>query len=163
VIVEEGAELRLYMEPLIPFANSHLRQRTVLEVRPGGTLLFWEGFMTGRVGKGESWEFRELASETRLRVAESLAYLDRFRVRPDASSESPYSMRRNTYVGTGIYVGKEARRVAAELHESLPSAGVDALSDSVAIARVVANNGPDFQRARDEFCRVVERGGLPLS
>ena len=157
VVVDEGAELRLYMEPLIPFAESHLRQSTVLNVSPGGRLSFWEGFMTGRVGKGESWEFKELESETRLCVAGRLAYLDRFRVRPDASSESPWSMRLNTYVGTGIYVGAEARCVATELHESLPDSGVDALSDSVAIARVVANNGPDFQRARKEFCRAAEQ------
>ena len=157
VVVEEGADLRLYLEPLIPFANSQLRQSTVLDVNPGGRLSYWEGFMTGRVGRGESWQFSQFESETRLRVADRLAYLDRFRLRPDASSESPSSMRLNTYVGTGIYVGNEARCVAAELHESLPGSGVDALSDSVAIARVVSNNGPDFQRAREEFCRFVEK------
>ena len=66
VVVEDGADLQLYLEPLIPFAGSHLKQSTLLEVHAGGRLSFWEGFMTGRVGSGESWQFKGLDSETRL-------------------------------------------------------------------------------------------------
>jgi urease accessory protein UreH len=156
VIVEDGADLRLYLEPLIPFANSHLRQTTVLDVHPGGRLSFWEGFMTGRVGSGEAWKFKALESETRLCMDQKLMYLDRFRLLPDGSSQSRWAMHDGSYVGTGLYVGKEARGVASDLHQSLPEAGTDSLSENVAVARIVCNSGPDFQRAREEFCRRVE-------
>src|SRR5207249_3838345 len=45
VLVESGAELRLYLEPVIPFAGSRLRQATRIDVEPGGRLVFWEGFI----------------------------------------------------------------------------------------------------------------------
>jgi len=151
VIVEEGAELRLYLEPLIPFADSHLKQSTRLDVASGGRLWFWEGFMTGRVGSGESWQFRELQSETRLYLNERLLYLDRFRLCPAERRQSRWAMGPDTYTGTGLYVGKEARCIASELRQSMPNAGVDALAENVAIARVVSDSGPEFQRAHANF------------
>src|SRR4029450_1117072 len=126
--------------PLIPFANSHLKQTTLLDVASGGRLWFWDGFMTGRVGSGESWQFRELQSETRLCSNERLIYLDRFRLfqaeRGQARStrgQARGAMGPDTYTGIGLYVGKEARCVASELRQSMPNAGVDALAENVAI------------------------------
>src|SRR5437867_2546144 len=68
IVVEAGAQLQLYFEPLIPFADSILRQSTRIDVEAGGCLMFWEGLMAGRVGRGERWEFRELTLETHLLV-----------------------------------------------------------------------------------------------
>ena len=158
VIVEEGAELRLYLEALIPFADSHLKQSTLLDVASGGRLWFWDGFMTGRVGSGESWQFRELQSETKLCLNERLIYLDRFRLCPAERGQSRWAMGSDTYTGTGLYVGKEARCVASELRQSMPNAGVDALAENVAIARVVSDSGPEFQRALASFCSHAEKG-----
>ena len=156
VVVEDGADLQLCLEPLIPFAGSHLKQSTLLEVHADGRLSFWEGFMTGRVGSGESWQFKGLDSETRLRVNGRLAYLDRFRLRPHEGPQSRWTMHTGTHLGTGLYVGNEAADVASGLHRVLPGAGVDTLAENVAIARVVSNSGPEFQRAREHFCRQVE-------
>jgi len=158
VVVEDGADLQLYLEPLIPFAGSHLKQSTLLEVHADGRLSFWEGFMTGRVGSGESWQFKGLDSETRLRVNGRLAYLDRFRLWPEKAPQSRWAMGAGTHLGTGLYVGNDAAGVAVELHQALPGAGVDKLAENVAIARVVSNTGPEFQRAREQFCGHTERG-----
>src|SRR6266404_3677033 len=38
IFVGTGAELQLYLEPVIPFAGSRLWQRTMLDVEPGGML-----------------------------------------------------------------------------------------------------------------------------
>jgi urease accessory protein UreH len=151
VVVEDGADLQLYLEPLIPFAGSHLKQSTFLEVHAGGRLSFWEGFMTGRVGSGESWQFKGLDSETRLCVNGRLAYLDRFRLRPNEAQQSRWTMGSGTHLGTGLYVANEAADVASKLHQVLPEAGVDALAENIAIARVVSESGPEFQRAREQF------------
>jgi urease accessory protein len=149
VVVERGAELQLYLEPVIPFAGSLLRQTTQIDVNPGGRLAFWEAFMTGRVGRGESWKFQELASETQLRLEDRLIYLDRFRLLPNGLEQSAWAMSNSTYVGTGLYVGEDAPRFAAGLHGAMPEAGIDSLTENVAIVRVTSTNGPDFHRCRE--------------
>ena len=107
-------------------------------------------------GSGESWQFRELQSETRLCLNERLIYLDRFRLCPAERGQSRWAMGLDTYTGTGLYVGKEARCVASALHQSMPKAGVDAPAENVAIARVVSNSGPEFQQALASFCSHAE-------
>jgi hypothetical protein len=42
------------------------------------------------------------------------------------------------------------------LHELLPDAGVDALSDTLTAVRVISTEGPDFHRSQELFCRQAE-------
>ena len=157
VFVERGAELRLYFEPLIPFAGSILTQSMRIDLEEGARLVFWEALMAGRIGHGERWQFRELASETELRLNGKPVYLERF-VLPNALEQSEYAMGECNYLGTGLYVGQQAFTVAARLHESLPGAGIETLSPQVAIARVVSGAGPDFHRNRESFlCQTTGR------
>lgn len=153
IVVEPGAELQLHLEAIIPFTDSRLQQKTQLDVQAGGRLSYWEGFMTGRVGRGESWRFRELSSETRLQYDGRLVYLDRFRIAPNGPQKSTWTMGTADYTGIGLHVGDDARSRAGELHESLPDAGVDAVTDEVVVTRVVSPNGPHFHRCREIFCR----------
>jgi urease accessory protein len=153
--VATGGHLQIYLEPVIPFAGSRLRQSTELEVEPGGTLTFWEGFMAGRVGRGESWQFREFASQTSLRLGDRLVYLDRFCLAPGGLHQSPWAMGENTYWGAGIEVGTRSAVLAPELHRLLPEAGVDLLTDAVTVVRLVSNSGPEFHHSRELFCRLT--------
>jgi urease accessory protein UreH len=100
---------------------------------------------------GERWKFREFASETQLRIDGQLAYLDRFRLRPDGSERSPCVMGGGAYLGTGLCVAELARTFAAELHEAMPQAGIDSPAADLAVARVVSATGPEFHRWRDIF------------
>ena len=150
VVVESGAELQLYFEPVIPFANSALRQTTCIDVEPGGRLMFWEGIMAGRIGRGERWQFRELISETVLRLGDNTIYLDRFQL-PTGEEDTPWAMAGCNYLGTGLYIGDEASSFAAALHERIPGAGVDTLRSDIAITRFVSAAGPDFHRCREIF------------
>jgi urease accessory protein UreH len=151
VTVEAGGKLELYLEPLIPFPDSSLRQATDLDVAPGARLLYWESFMTGRLSRGESWQFRELSSETRLRSDGRLAYLDRFRL--EGGREAAET---GHYIGTGIYVGPGAETIASYLHDLLPAAGIDCPCADVALARTISAAGPDFHRSRDLFCGAAK-------
>lgn len=162
VHVETGGELEVLFEPVIPFAESRLQQTTSLEVEPGGQLLFWEGLMAGRIGRGELWEFDELSSETRLLSADRLVFLDRFRLEPqNAMAVSRWAMGGATYTGTGLYMGPDAQRVAETLHGTLPlpSAGVDIVTEGVVAARVVTSSGPQFHDCRDAFVKVMRSAG----
>jgi urease accessory protein len=153
IVVESGAHLQFYLEPVIPFADSILSQSTSIDVHGDGCLAYWEGFMTGRVGRGECWQFQKLASETRLSIDGKLAYLDRFDLSPPEQAPSKWAMRDGNYLGTGLYVDPTARRFASRLHEELPHAGIDALSDALLAVRVIAREGPDFHRSQEAFCR----------
>src|SRR5205085_542392 len=129
VVIEAGGELQLYLEPVIPFANSILRQTTRINVEPGGRLVFWEGFMVGRVGHGERWRFHELTSETDLRLNNRLMYIDRFQL-PNGLERSPFAMGECNYFGTGLCVG-DMGSLTTKLHEAVPEAGIDAVSADV--------------------------------
>ena len=156
IFIESGGSLDLLLEPVIPFAASRLQQTTALEVEPGGRLRYWEGLMAGRVGRGESWKFESLSSETKLTSGGKLLFLDRVRLQPDCAMPSVrWGMGGGTYAWTGLYLGDDASRVAQVLRESLPSAGVDLLNDNLAVTRFVTANGPEFHRAQAAFagCR----------
>jgi urease accessory protein len=154
VHVESGGELELLLEPVIPFAGSRFQQTTWLEVEKGARLVYWEGLMAGRVGRGELWEFEELSSETRLRSEGRLLFLDRFHLRPECGLPSTrWRMGCATYTGTGLYVGEDAAEFAGALHEGLPDAGVDVLGNRLAVARIVTGDGPAFHQCRDVFRR----------
>ena len=159
IVVESGAELQLFLEPVIPFAESSLSQTTRIDVQPGGQLMFWEAFMAGRVGRGERWQFSELASETRLYSENTLRYLDRFRLTKDFEG-SPWAMGDCAHVGTGLYAGPHAQGFASVLHQSMPQAGIDTPVPDLAVIRVVSVSAPDFHRCREIFTAMCCRRGL---
>lgn len=154
IVVESGAELQFFLEPVIPFAESSLKQTTRIDVQPGGRLMLWEAIMAGRVGRGERWQFSELGSETRFYSDNALLYLDRFQL-PSGFESSPWVMGDCAYVGTGLYAGPNAQRFASVMHLSMPEAGVDYPVVNLAVIRVVSFSGPNFQRCRDMFAAVV--------
>jgi urease accessory protein UreH len=153
ITVDDGAELQIYFEPLIPFAGSRLRQSTAIDVAPGGRLFYWEGFMTGRVGRGESWEFDELATETSLSSKDQLLYLDRFRLLREQD------MGNVRYVGTGLCFSQEAARLVEKLHELMPEAGVDIPAENVVAVRTGSETGPEYHRYRQLFSEVGGHAG----
>ena len=150
--IERDAELRVYQDPVIPFAGARLHQWTSIEAEPGSRLCFWESFMAGRVGRGEVWKFDELASETSLHSNGHLLYLDRYRLRPaEQPPDGAWAMSRFRYLGTGLYFGEGAADFCDRLHEALPSAGVDMPASSVTSVRVVESEGHSFHRCREVF------------
>lgn len=158
--VESGGELEFLLDPVIPFAESRLQQRTLIDLEKGARLRYWEGLMAGRIGRGELWEFDELSSETSLRCEGRPLFLDRFYLRPESSMPATrWGMGFATYTGTGLYVGDDAAEFAAALHEALPQAGVDVLENSLAITRVVSVDGPPFHHARSLFSGLATTSG----
>jgi urease accessory protein len=152
IVVESGAELIADFEPVIPFAESQLHQSTHIEVAPGGSLVFWEGMMAGRVGSHERWQFRELSSETRVESAGRPLFLDRIRLNPSRQNpDSGWIMNGASYAGTGICFKEGAAQLAERLHESMPGAGVDILGPDLVSVRVAAVSGPEFHRMRGAF------------
>jgi urease accessory protein UreH len=151
IVVESGANLQFYLEPIIPFADSSLNQVNTIDLHADARLAYWEGFMTGRVGRGERWQFQRFTSETRLSIDGKLAYLDRFDLLPEENPSSRWAMGNANYLGTGLYVNSDSRSFSARLHEQIPEAGIDVLTDTLAAVRVVVADGPDFHRFQKVF------------
>jgi urease accessory protein len=152
IVVESGAVLIADFEPVIPFADSRLHQSTHIELEEGASLVFWEGIMAGRIGKDELWQFTELKSETRVDKCGRPQYLERISMNP--ASEAPQAswvMKDCGYVGTGLCFGEGADRLAVQLHDAMPNAGVDILGADFVVVRVAASSGPDFHRSRETF------------
>ena len=58
--VAAGACLEVFPEPLVPHRGSTYFQETEVKVAPGGTLLFVDQLMPGRIAHGETWEWDRL-------------------------------------------------------------------------------------------------------
>lgn len=155
ISVDSGGELHLYYEPIIPFSGSRLHQVTSIDLEAGARLCFWESFMAGRVGRGEVWEFKELASETCLRLNGQRLYLDRFRLAPgEHLPTGPWEMADFRYFGTGLYFGRDAAEFGDRLHELLPGVApvaLDTPAPDLTIVRTLAAEGQTFHRYREIF------------
>ena len=152
IVVEAGAVLVADFEPVIPFAKSRLHQSTHIAVEPGASLVYWEGMMAGRIGKGECWKFTEVQSETSIERGGKTLYLERVLLNPESQDlESAWVMKDSGYVGTGLCFSEGTDQLAVQLHEAMPDAGVDTLGPDLVAVRVAAASGPDFHRYRETF------------
>ena len=153
--VDPGGELRLHLEPLIPFASARVEQRMSIDLAEDATLSYWEGLMAGRVARGETWAFASLNAETRLVVDGRLRFLDRYALEPkDRPVNGVWAMAEARYVGTGLRYGKDAEDLADRLHTVLPEAGAAVPEPGLLAVRVVARDGVAFHRARAAFCEM---------
>ena len=91
--LQAESNLTIYGDPVIPFATSQFKQRTVLEVEAGAQLGFWEAYMAGRLAHGEAWRFQLLQSETKFLAGSKLQYLDRSRLCPrEQATSNPFQL-----------------------------------------------------------------------
>jgi urease accessory protein len=167
--VAADGELHVDLDPVIPFAGSRTKQSTRIDVDAGARVYLWEGLMAGRVGHGEAWQFEEFCSETLVRVAGRLLYLDRFRLAPrEQTPNTPWMLRDSYYLGSGVCVSPDASELASRLHERLPHAGVDMPEPGLVTVRAAAKTGPEFHLQRLMFTHsaaplsdpLESRGGL---
>jgi urease accessory protein len=164
IVVESGAVLVADFEPVIPFADSRLDQATHIELENGASLVFWEGMMAGRIGRGERWQFSELKSETRVDQCGRLLYLDRVSLNPASKNQqSGWIMKDSGYVGTGLLFREGADQLAVQLHDAMPNAGVDILGPNLVAVRVATASGPDFHRYRETFRSFSANFVLPTA
>jgi urease accessory protein len=164
--VEADGDLDCFWDPVIPFAGARLDQRVDLQIADGGRLFWSDGFMTGRVGRGETWQFDDLGHELRLSIGGSLKYLERFRLTPRARGvDRSWMAGRATYMGTTLVHDGNATPVLAEhIHRHLGTfehvtAGVDCVAPNLLVGRLLATRGPQFADARAAM--RLREGPLP--
>jgi urease accessory protein len=90
--VSANGSLESWPELLIPQGGTRYRQRSIVEVEPGGELLFFESLAPGRVASGESFEYALLDWSSQLRVGDTIIARERYRLSP--GEESVRALRR---------------------------------------------------------------------
>ena len=153
--VAAGAELRCTWDPLIPFAGSSVVQRFEVNVDDGGRLSWSDGLMSGRLGRGERWTFACVDHELRVTRAGVLAFVERYRITPhDDDARSRWTVGDAGYIGTVVRAGHgDTLAIAEDIHRSLAAlesvqGSADVLDGDLLLARIVAEDGVAFRRAR---------------
>lgn len=179
--VEEDAELWCEWHPAIPFAAARLDQSISLHLAATARVIWSDAFMAGRacsrlsdVGGvrvqpdgGERWAFAELSHELSARRADTLEYLERYRVVPHQHSpDKDWIAGGATHFGTVVSSGWPVDSAAlAVLHHELAEmvgvrAAVDCLGEKLALVRLMADSGAPFHRAR---CHAAAALGASLN
>ena len=84
VQVQENALLEYLPDPLIPFAGSRYSQHTVVTLRDGAGLFWWETVAPGREARGEVFSYEVLRLSFELRISGALVSLERIHLDPAA-------------------------------------------------------------------------------
>ena len=118
--------------------------------------------MSGRHGRGESWQFACVDHELRVMRAGVLSFLERYRINPhDNDARSRWTMNDAGYIGTLVRAGFGDTLATAEgIHRSLAAldsvhGSADVLDGDLLLARIVADDGVAFRRARHAVDAVL--------
>jgi urease accessory protein len=76
-IIRTGGSLDVFPEISIPHGGSRSFQKTIIQVEPGGELIYLESLTPGRVASGETFAFDRYAWQTDIRVGNGLVHRER--------------------------------------------------------------------------------------
>lgn len=80
--IEKNASLEWIPEPFIPHAGARFVQRTMIDLHPTASLLFFDWIAPGRVAMGEVFAYEHLRWELDLRLDGKLVARERYDLRP---------------------------------------------------------------------------------
>ncbi len=164
--VEDGAFLEYLPHHVIPYANSSYHQETAFDLSPNATLLVWEAYSAGRVGRGERFAFDRLSGRTRVERAGVPELVEGFDLSGGGEPFGGFP-----YLGT-VYASvpeghSTLRELAEELHAALNDlpgalASASAPAPNLCVARVLAQGAPALYRALNG-ARAATRSFLGLA
>ena len=167
----EGDGLIEYLpDQLIPFAGSHYRQETHIELGANAGLFWWETVAPGREAHNEMFAYELLQLKTSIRVLGNPIALEHMRIEP--ASRSIFSLARlgayayfSTFyicrAGIGSSRWSELERLLVELAEQLsrPSKtvwGVSPLRAHGIVVRALSVSGSEIARHLPDFWRAAK-------
>ena len=163
--VEEGALLEYLPHHAIPFADASHHQDSTFYLSEGATLLCWEAYSAGRIGRGERFAFSALTSRTRIFRDGVPEVVDGFELSGGGEPFGGYPYTAMVYACGPHSFEAPAEKLHALLSRlpgTLASSSVLASASGVCVARILARNAPALYRALNESRREVrEHLGLP--
>jgi urease accessory protein len=82
-IVEKGASLESFPEEVMFFKESSLESFTHIQLHTDSVLAFSEIYSSGRIGYGESYQFRHVRNQFEIRINEKLAVWEQYTLDPE--------------------------------------------------------------------------------
>lgn len=106
--VGQGSVLEYCPEEIIPYADSAFIQKNNFYLNEDSTLLAWDILSSGRMLRGEIFQFEQYASQTHIYVNDVPVLIDKMLINPDELNvKNLQCMREYLYAAT-IYVYAEA-------------------------------------------------------
>lgn len=103
--VEAGGILEWVPEHTIPFAGSRYRQSIDVRLGPGATLLLWDAVASGRIARGERWQFATLENEIRVTTASGASVREHYALTSSDKADGIGLAREWDYVGSLFLLG----------------------------------------------------------
>jgi urease accessory protein len=139
-MLESGSLLVFVPDPVQAFARSVYSQRQQFHLVPDSNLVLLDWFTSGRVARGERWEFSRFASRNEVRVDSRCVFLDSLLLSPDDGElGSTHRLGRFNCLATLLIVGPQFHSISANLIGSLKSEPVTRRPDLVFSASRVAD------------------------
>jgi len=170
--VQAGGALDVWPEYLIPQVGSRYRQRTRIDMEPGGTLLWTESVAPGRAARGEVFAYAELRLATDVYVGGVQVVRERYALGQGSVAVQALRQRfAEAYYASVIAVGDAAKdldlRGTHALHDPEEAwVGASRLGDGAMVVKIVAGNSPALrrtvERVRGELFRGMGMTGASL-
>ncbi|MBF0289779.1 MAG: urease accessory protein UreD [SAR324 cluster bacterium] len=163
ITVDPEGELHLWNDPLIPFKDARLRQHWTIQLYKKSRFYFWDAFSSGRIHHGEQWEFEELFNETRVYVDQTLAYLDRYQIKPQQQHvDHLLGMSYYQYLATLLLFDDKLVEDHTHPFQKLLSssitpvaAGVDIPYPSLLAGRILTENGACLRKLQERAAELL--------
>lgn len=162
--VGSGAILEWMPEVTIPFAGSRFRQTIHVTLAPGATVLLWDAMASGRVARGERWDFASVENEIRIVTASGRSMLERYALAPAVHGIGQAA--EWDYVGSLYVIGdavdagrwKQIDAQLATILDARPGAVLGGVSEPAApglAVKLVAKSAPDMNETLDELWQAI--------
>lgn len=144
--------LDYWPEYLIPQTGSRYRQRSVLHIEPGGTLLWTESVAPGRVASGEIFAFTELRIATDLHVGAAHMARERYSMMKDDATQRALLHQFSTpYYASVLCVSPQLdaddlMRISA-LHNEDTWLGASRLGETAWAVKIITSSSPSLRQA----------------
>ena len=170
--VGEGATLEYFPDHVIPHAGAALRQSLRVEMGRGSAAILVDSMASGRLAHGERWKFREVDSQTEVRLQRKLGYVNRTKILPSAMQpDAPALIESFDYMTSLLVFGEvftgwqelcEALNVALEQTPQLRG-GASLLAQSGCVARFLTRSAADMTCANQKLWDIARKHllGLP--
>ncbi len=165
----ENALLEYLPDPLIPFAGSRYRQRTVVNLQNGAGLFWWETVAPGREARGEVFSYDNLQLSFELRVAGIPLAIECGDLAPARPLQStvrlgPYRYFSSFYIcragaaeTTWLALEKQLLHLAGKLSSPVIIWGLGRLPAHGLVVRALSRNGRDIAEGLVAFWRVAKQ------
>jgi len=170
VRAREGAVLEYLPDPLIPYAGSQYRQRTVVNLENGACMFWWDTVAPGREARGEVFSYRHLYLSFELRVSGIPVAIERGDLDPvarplqSAARMGPYRYFSSFFIcrvgvpeGQWCALEKQLADVTGKLSSPVIIWGLGRLPAHGLVVRALSCNGRDIAEGLVTFWRVAKQ------